>query len=86
VQPVDATPAHHRFRSSIVVMVAGYVALTGLLLAIGFLLTHPLSGTVGRWDESVNRNLSMFRRLGLIGREGRKIIIRNPAELRTYCE
>jgi hypothetical protein len=28
----------------------------------------------------------MFRRLGLIGREGRKIVIRNPSGLRSYCE
>jgi membrane-associated phospholipid phosphatase len=36
-------------------LVTGYAALTCLLLAIGALLTHALDGSVGRWDEHVNR-------------------------------
>ena len=36
-------------------LVTGYAALTCLLLAIGASLTHALDGSVGRWDEHVNR-------------------------------
>lgn len=36
-------------------LVAGYVVLTASLLSIGLLLTHPLRGSVGRWDLEVNR-------------------------------
>ena len=57
----------------------------GVLLQVT-LTQEELANMIGVTRESVNRNLSMFRRLGLIGREGRKIIILNPAELRTYCE
>jgi CRP-like cAMP-binding protein len=34
----------------------------------------------------VNRNLSDFRRLGLISRQGRKIIIRDGDGLRRRCD
>jgi CRP/FNR family transcriptional regulator/CRP/FNR family cyclic AMP-dependent transcriptional regulator len=57
----------------------------GVLLQVT-LTQEELANMIGVTRESVNRNLSMFRRLGLIGREGRKIIIRNPTQLRTYCE
>jgi CRP/FNR family transcriptional regulator, cyclic AMP receptor protein len=57
----------------------------GLLLQVS-LTQEELANMIGVTRESVNRNLSMFRRLGLIGREGRKIIIRNPDGLRAYCE
>lgn len=36
-------------------LVTGYAALTCVLLVIGVLLTHALDGSVGRWDEHVNR-------------------------------
>jgi membrane-associated phospholipid phosphatase len=55
----DATT--HPYRASLFVMVAGYVLLTGVLLAIGWLLTHALDGTVGRWDEHVNDYLARRR-------------------------
>jgi CRP/FNR family transcriptional regulator/CRP/FNR family cyclic AMP-dependent transcriptional regulator len=57
----------------------------GVLLQVT-LTQEELANMIGVTRESVNRNLSMFRRLGLIGREGRKIIVRNPAGLRSYCE
>jgi CRP/FNR family cyclic AMP-dependent transcriptional regulator len=57
----------------------------GVLLQVT-LTQEELANMIGVTRESVNRNLSMFRRLGLIGREGRKIILRDPKGLRTYCE
>jgi CRP/FNR family transcriptional regulator/CRP/FNR family cyclic AMP-dependent transcriptional regulator len=57
----------------------------GVLLQVT-LTQEELANMIGVTRESVNRNLSMFRRLGLIGREGRKIILRNPEGLRAYCE
>jgi CRP/FNR family cyclic AMP-dependent transcriptional regulator len=57
----------------------------GVLLNVP-LTQEDLANMIGVTRESVNRNLSMFRRLGLIGREGRRIIIRNPNGLRSYCE
>ena len=57
----------------------------GVLLNVA-LTQEDLANMIGVTRESVNRNLSMFRRLGLIGREGRKIIIRDRSGLRSYCE
>lgn len=57
----------------------------GIVLPSG-LTQEDLANMIGVTRESVNRNLSVFRRLGLIAREGRKIIIRDPAGLRTYCD
>jgi len=57
----------------------------GVLLQVT-LTQEELANMIGVTRESVNRNLSMFRRLGLIAREGRKIILRNPDGLRAYCE
>jgi membrane-associated phospholipid phosphatase len=50
----DTGTDRHPYRSSLWVIVVGYVVLSGLLLGIGLLLTHALDGTVGRWDEHVN--------------------------------
>ena len=63
----------------------------GVPRANGVLLNVPLTqedlaNMIGVTRESVNRNLSMFRRLGLVASEGRKIIIRDPEHLRSYCE
>ena len=63
----------------------GAARTAGVMLNVA-LTQEDLANMIGVTRESVNRNLSMFRRLGLIGREGRKIIIRNPDGLRTYCE
>jgi membrane-associated phospholipid phosphatase len=41
-------------RDAIMITVIGYVALTGIMLALGVLLTHVLQHSVGRWDEHVN--------------------------------
>ncbi len=38
--------------------------LTVVLLGIGFLLTHPLNSTVGRWDEHVNDQFARHRTSG----------------------
>jgi len=57
----------------------------GILLQVT-LTQEELANMIGVTRESVNRNLSMFRRLGLIAREGRKIILRNSAGLQAYCE
>ena len=33
---------------------AGYLALVMVMLGVGFLLTHLLADSIGRWDQSVN--------------------------------
>lgn len=50
------------------------------------LTQEDLANMIGVTRESVNRNLSMFRRMGLLGREGRKIVVRDTERLRSYCE
>jgi CRP/FNR family transcriptional regulator/CRP/FNR family cyclic AMP-dependent transcriptional regulator len=50
------------------------------------LTQEELANMIGVTRESVNRNLSAFRRRGLIAREGRRIVIRNATGLRSYCE
>ncbi|HEY5639123.1 MAG TPA: Crp/Fnr family transcriptional regulator [Dehalococcoidia bacterium] len=47
---------------------------------------EELANMIGVTRESVNRNLGMFRRLGLIAREGRRIVVLDEAGLRAYCE
>lgn len=47
---------------------------------------EELANMIGVTRESVNRNLGTFRRLGLIAREGRRIVVRDEAGLRAYCE
>ncbi len=47
---------------------------------------EELANMIGVTRESVNRNLGMFRRLGLIAREGRRIVVLDKAGLRAYCE
>ena len=57
----------------------------GIVLPAG-ITQEDLANMIGVTRESVNRNLSVFRRLGLITREGRKVIIRDPKGLRSYCD
>lgn len=57
----------------------------GVLLPAG-ITQEDLANMIGVTRESVNRNLSVFRRLGLIGREGRRVVIRDPGGLRAYCD
>ena len=57
----DDSGETHPYRSSLIVMGICYVLLTGVLLAIGLLLTHVLDGTVGRWDEHVNEYFARHR-------------------------
>jgi CRP/FNR family transcriptional regulator len=47
---------------------------------------EDLANMIGVTRESVNRNLSDFRNLGLISNQGRKIIIRDAAGLRRHCQ
>jgi CRP/FNR family cyclic AMP-dependent transcriptional regulator len=66
-------------------------ATSGRPLDGGILIQTPitqeeLANMIGVTRESVNRNLGLFRRLGLIGRDGRRIVIYDEASLRSYCE
>ena len=66
-EPGDRTvrsESEHRFRPAVIRIVAGYAVLSVVLLGIGLLLTHPLNGTVGRWDEHVNDWLVRHRTTG----------------------
>jgi undecaprenyl-diphosphatase len=64
-EPVRVAPErdaeHHPHRKSVRIVVAGYIAITATLLIIGMLLTHPLNGSVGRWDEHVNDYFARHR-------------------------
>ncbi len=42
-------------KAAVVEVLIGYVSMVLVLLAIGGLLTHVLTASVGRWDLSVNR-------------------------------
>lgn len=54
---------------------------------IDMILTQEeLANMIGVTRESVNRNLSLFRRIGLIAKEGRRFVLRDPAGLRRRCE
>ena len=57
----------------------------GVLLDMA-LTQEELANMIGVTRESVNRNLSLFRRIGLIGKEGRRFILRDPESLRQRCE
>jgi CRP-like cAMP-binding protein len=57
----------------------------GILVDI-LLTQEELANMIGVTRESVNRNLSLFRRLGMIGREGRRLVLLDPAALRRRCE
>ena len=47
---------------------------------------EELANMIGVTRESVNRNLSLFRRIGLVAKEGRRFVLRDPAGLRRRCE
>jgi CRP-like cAMP-binding protein len=47
---------------------------------------EELANMIGVTRESVNRNLSDFRKMGLIQNQGRKLIIRDPERLRRRAE
>jgi CRP-like cAMP-binding protein len=47
---------------------------------------EELANMIGVTRESVNRNLSDFRRMGLIQNQGRKLIVRDPERLRRRAE
>jgi undecaprenyl-diphosphatase len=50
-----SAPHGHPLRQALAVVAIAYAALTATMLAIGFLLTDVLDGSVGRWDEHANR-------------------------------
>ena len=50
------------------------------------LTQEELANMIGVTRESVNRNLSSFRRLGLVKKEGRRFVLRDSAALRRRCE
>jgi CRP/FNR family transcriptional regulator, cyclic AMP receptor protein len=47
---------------------------------------EELANMIGVTRESVNRNLSIFRRVGLVAKEGRRFVLRDTAALRRRCE
>jgi CRP/FNR family cyclic AMP-dependent transcriptional regulator len=57
----------------------------GLLLDM-LITQEELANMIGVTRESVNRNLSLFRRIGLVAKEGRRFVLRDPAGLRRRCE
>ena len=54
----------HPVRSALVITVIGYVVLTALLIGIGLLITHALSGSVGKWDRDVSDHFARHRTSG----------------------
>jgi membrane-associated phospholipid phosphatase len=44
----------HPFRGVVPRLLLGYAAMAAVMLSIGFILTHLLASSVGRWDEHVN--------------------------------
>ena len=57
----------------------------GILLELS-LTQEELANMVGVTRESVNRQLALFRRLGVIGSQGRRFLIRDAEALRRYIE
>ena len=57
----------------------------GVLLDMS-ITQEELANMIGVTRESVNRNLSLFRRVGLVAKEGRRFVLRDPAGLRRRCE
>ena len=47
---------------------------------------EDLANMIGVTRESVNRNLSEFQTLGLISKQGRRIVVTNPVGLRRRCQ
>ncbi len=57
----------------------------GVLLDLS-LTQEDLANMIGVTRESVNRNLGLLRRLGLVATAGRRLVIRDLEGLRTYGE
>lgn len=55
----------HPWRHCVLLGVTGYVVMVVVMLGIGMALTHPLDGSVGHWDETVNHWLSVHRTIAL---------------------
>jgi undecaprenyl-diphosphatase len=68
--PVATPRAHaehqgvHRLARPAAIAAIGYFCITIVLLGVGMLLTHALSGSVGRWDQHVNEYLARNRSTG----------------------
>ena len=59
-----SSQSSHAARAALAVMFVGYAVLAAAMLGLGLLLTHALSGSVGRWDEHVNQSLAQHRTPG----------------------
>ena len=64
LRDADGPAEQHPYRSAAAISATGYVVLAVALLGIGFLLTHTLNGSVGRWDEHVNSYFARNRTSG----------------------
>jgi membrane-associated phospholipid phosphatase len=51
----------HPVRAALLVVAIGYAVLALTLLGIGLVLTHALNGSIGQWDEHVNRSFAEHR-------------------------
>jgi membrane-associated phospholipid phosphatase len=49
-----STVGPRSLRPAVLTIIAGYATLAVILLGVGYLLTHTLDNSVGRWDEHVN--------------------------------
>ena len=65
---------------------AGGTPHDGGVLIKSAITQEELANMIGVTRESVNRNLGLFRRLGLISRDGRRIVVLDEMGLRRYCE
>jgi membrane-associated phospholipid phosphatase len=66
LEPVPSLAVHpdakpHPARATLLRMLAGYAVLTVVMLGVGMLLTHALAGSVGRWDDRMNRHFAAHR-------------------------
>ncbi len=65
--------------------VSGVQRPDGILIDLT-LTQEDLANMIGVTRESVNRNLSLFRRLKLVKSEGRRLVLRDVEGLRQRCE
>jgi CRP/FNR family transcriptional regulator/CRP/FNR family cyclic AMP-dependent transcriptional regulator len=65
--------------------VHGAPSAEGVLLDL-LLTQEDLATMIGATRESVNRALSQFRRQGIVGNKGRRLVLRDIPALRRRCE
>lgn len=72
-----------RLAKKLLELAAGHGVARGEAVMLDLPLTQDeLASMLGVTRESVNRQLGRFRRLGLVGREGRRFLLLNPEQLR----